>query len=141
MPSAAERLVAQWKREKVALNAGATEGELDELRALFQFEVPEDIRSLYVLANGMPDLVYDSHQVAFWSIAKICDQRNGGWKDNEIGFADFLVYSWRFIFRPSGGLVTVVSENVRPREPMKTLGRFADFLEQYLSDPRSLGVH
>jgi hypothetical protein len=31
------------------------------------------------------------------------EQQCGAWGDSQLGFADFLIESWRFIFRPGNG--------------------------------------
>lgn len=134
---AVQRLVATWEQRGTALNPGASNAELDELRVLLGGLLPEDIREFYSLANGMPNGTYDDHQVSFWSISKIRDQQRdyGG---SQLGFADFLLYSWRFIFQVADAGVVVVSENVPPGQAMDTLGGFDDFLEIYLTDPSRL---
>lgn len=78
-------------------------------------------------------------QVSFWSISKICEQRETV-ADREIGFADFLINSWRFIFRVEGDSVIVVSENVSPGSPMENLGTFSNFLELYVTRPDALQI-
>ena len=87
-----------WRREGIELNAGASKAELDDLRATLGRQLPDDVREFYTLVNGMPDLIYDAHFVSFWSIEKI-RQELGKWSNPEIGFADFLIHSWRFILR------------------------------------------
>jgi hypothetical protein len=134
---AVQRLVATWEQRGTALNPGASNAELDELRVLLGGLLPADIREFYSLANGMPNGTYDDHQVSFWSISKIREQQRecGG---AHLGFADFLIDSWRFTFHVADFGVVVVSENVAPGQPMDTLGCFNDFLEIYLTDPSRL---
>ena len=74
-------------------------------------ELPKDILEFYSLANGRPDMSYDDHEVSFWSISKIREE-HGKWNDSELGFADFLIHSWRFVFRVDARGVFVLSENV-----------------------------
>ena len=141
MVSVAQRVVETWRTTGISLNAGASRTDLEDLSALLQLDVPADICEFYGLANGMPDLVYDDHQVRFWSISKIREEhQHGTWGDAEIGFADFLINSWRFIFRVVDNQVIVVSENVRLGDPMESLGSFSDFLEIYLTDSMRLCI-
>ena len=60
--------------------------------------------------------------------------------DMEIGFADFLIESWRFMFRIEGNSVIVVSGNVSPGSPTENLGTFSDFLKVYITSPDALRI-
>jgi len=92
--SAVEDLVTMWRHEGLEPNPGASQAELDNLHALLGRELPDDIREFYTLVNGMLEAVYDRHVVSFWSIGEI-RQEHGKWHDTEIGFADFMIDSWR----------------------------------------------
>jgi hypothetical protein len=140
MTTRAELVVEQWRHDRVALNPGASAAELNDLASLIQRDLPRELRDFYSLANGMPDLTYDAHQVSFWSIAKIRQQQGGVWGDSELGFADFLIDSWRFIFRTRKDDIIVVSENVRVGEPLEVHGNFSEFLQIYLSDAPRLRI-
>jgi hypothetical protein len=134
-----QEVIQKWRRYGVELNPGASPDEIELLRELFHCEVPADIREFYANANGMPIHEYDGHQVSFWSISKICEQRETV-ADSEIGFADFLINSWRFIFRVEDDSVIVVSENVSSDSPMENLGTFSNFLELYVTSPDALQI-
>jgi hypothetical protein len=134
-----QEIIQEWRRSAVELNPGATPNDIAALRELLHCDVPADIREFYTNANGMPNNVYDEHVVSFWSISKICERRRTI-ADIEIGFADFLIDSWRFIFRVEGGSVIVVSENVSPGSPMENLGTFSNFLEQHITSSDALGI-
>ena len=133
-----QEIIQAWRRDGMELNPGASPDEIELLGELFHCEVPADIREFYANANGMPIDEYDGHQVSFWSISKICEQRETA--DREIGFADFLINSWRFIFRVRGDSVIVVSENVSPGSPMENLGTFSNFLELYVTSREALQI-
>jgi hypothetical protein len=134
-----QQAVQKWRHAGVELNPGASAADLEALRVLLQCDIPAEIRDFYVSANGMPLNVHDDHQVSFWSIDTIRKQRDL-WGDAELGFAAFLINSWRFIFRVDRNRVVVVSENVAPGEPMENLGSFSDFLELYLGNPEALRI-
>jgi hypothetical protein len=134
-----QEIIQAWRRDGVELNPGASPDEIELLRGLFHCDVPADIREFYANANGMPTDEYDGHQVSFWSISKMYEQRETV-ADREIGFADFLIDSWRFIFRVEGDSVIVVSENVPPGSPMENLGTFSNFLELYVTSPDALQI-
>jgi SMI1 / KNR4 family (SUKH-1) len=134
-----QETIQAWRRNGVEMNPGASAHDLQALRELFQCEVPADIREFYANANGMCTDVYDEHEVSFWSISKICAQRDAV-ADMEIGFADFLIESWRFMFRIEGNSVIVVSGNVSPGSPTENLGTFSDFLKLYVTSPDALRI-
>jgi hypothetical protein len=134
-----QQLVQQWRHSGVELNPGASPADLEALRALLHCDIPKEIRDFYLSANGMPPNVYDDHQVSFWSIDAMRKQRDL-WGDAELGFADFLIDSWRFIFRVDRNRVIVVSENVAAGEPAENLGSFRDFLGLYLGNPEALRI-
>ena len=134
-----QRLVATWRERRVPLNSGASQAELADLSRMLGMELPKDIREFYSLANGMPDMSYDDHEVSFWSISKIREE-HGKWNDSELGFADFLIHSWRFVFRVDDRGVFVLSENVALGQSKDDLGRVSDVFEIYLENPSRLGV-
>jgi len=133
---AVEGLIRQLQRG-TTLNPGATAAELEGLGGLLGLEVPNDVRKFYSLANGMPDSIYDQHYVAFWSIEKMHTERER-WGDDEVGFADVLIDSWRFIFRTSSNGLVVMSENVVPGAALEEIGTFTRFAELYIRTPRDL---
>ena len=134
-----QETIQAWRRNGVEMNPGASPDELQALRDLLQCAIPADIREFYANANGMCTDVYDEHEVSFWSISKICAQRDAV-ADMEIGFADFLIDSWRFMFRVEGDRVIVVSGNVSPGSPPENLGTFSDFLKLYVTSPDALRI-
>ena len=134
-----EELIQLWRRRGVRLNPGATPEDIENLSQLVGVDLPHDVRSFYSKVNGMPDDTYDDHEVSFWSIAKMQSElaRSG---DAEVGFADFLIDSWRFIFRKSSHGLVVVSENVVPGSPFEEIGTFSDFVATYIRRPAGLGI-
>ena len=121
----------------VATNAGATANDLAALRALFNCDVPNNIRDFYRTANGMTADQCDAHGVWFWSIQRMCAEHAAS-KELDIGFADVLIESWRFVFRIESGEVCVMSQNVAPGLPLARIGSWRRFLELYLSNPDAL---
>lgn len=131
MASVVEQVVEMWRCDGVALNPPAAQSDFEDLRTLLGIEIPGDVRAFYSAANGMTHLTYDGHQVSFWSITKMREQRDL-WGDARVGFADFLIDSWRFIFHVNSGNVVVLHEG----EDMQEIGSFHRFLELYLcADP------
>ena len=61
-------------------------------------------------------------------------------RNPEIGFADFMMHSWRVIIRSDDAGVTVFWENVAPGQPPEKLGRFGDFIDAYQADPSRFGM-
>lgn len=134
-----QQVVQKWRDAGVELNPGASAADLEALRVLLQCDIPAEIHDFYISANGMPRNVHDDHLVSFWSIDTMSKERDL-WGDAELGFAAFLIDSWRFIFRVERNRVIVVSENVAPGEPMENLGSFSNFLELYLRNPDALRI-
>lgn len=134
----AQRLVAKWQQQGVALNPGASPADLEDLHLLLGCELPQELSGFYSLANGMPD-TYDEHWVSFWSISKMRSEFHR-WGDSRLGFADVLIDSWRFIFEARDGRVSVLSENVARGQSLRELGSFEVFLETYLTAPSQLSL-
>jgi hypothetical protein len=134
-----ERTIRLWQERGVGLNPPASTTDLDTLRDLFGREVPEDIRDFYHRANGMPENVYDQHEVSFWPISRIRQEYVNAPGDG-LGFADFLVGSWRFLFVVDASGVTIVTENVAPGSPYRPIGSFSEFLKRYEASAGDLGV-
>lgn len=134
-----ERTIRSWQENGVDLNPPASSVDIQTLRDLLKCEVPDDIREFYGRANGMPAYVYDQHQVSFWSISTIRDEYTKS-PDRMVGFADFLIFSWRFLFVVDKSGVTIATENVRPGSRPKALGSFSQFLQWYEARPDELGV-
>ena len=137
--SVVQEIIWQWRRTGVTLNPGASPTDIETLQGLLGCEIPADIRAFYSDANGMAADVSDDHVVSFWSLHKMREER-GTWGDMEVGFADVLLNSWRFIFRVESGRIVVVSQNVSPGSPMATIGSFSTFLGLYLTKPDVLRI-
>lgn len=136
--SPVESLVEQLRR-RAQLNPPATKTELDRLQDLLGDALPDDVVTFYSLANGMPDLAYDDHEVSFWSIERMHTERTK-WHDDRFGFAYFFINSWRFLFLPSERGIIVATENVEPGSPLDTIGTFTEFAALYLARPSQLRI-
>jgi hypothetical protein len=139
MMSVVKRTIRAWQENGVQLNPPASAADFQALRRLLKHEVPDDVRDFYRGANGMAAHECDQHMVSFWSIPTICEEYAKS-PEGMIGFADFLIFSWRFLFVVDERGVTVVTENVAPGSPPKGLGSFSEFLERYEGSPDDLGV-
>jgi len=134
-----ERTIRSWQERRVELNPPASAADLQTLGHLLRREIPNDVRDFYLYANGMPAHVYDQHEVSFWSIPKIREECAES-QEKMVGFADFLIYSWRFLFAVDESGVTIMTENVPPGSPVEALGSFSEFLQRYEANPCDLGV-
>jgi hypothetical protein len=139
--SAIDRLIDYWRSADVLLQGPATPTDLQLLRLELGAPLPEDVTAFYGLANGMPDLAYDQHQMSFWSIGKILAERerrsgtdpNGPFTD--LAFADFLLNSWFINLRVRDGSITIYLEG--SEEEFDSLTAFA---ARYIEAPTSLPV-
>lgn len=136
--SPVEALVEQL-RQRVQLNPPAIKTELDRLQDLLGAALPDDVVTFYSLANGMPDFAYDDREVSFWSIEKMHTEKSQR-HDDRVGFADFLISSWRFLFRPSERGIIVATENVEPGSPPEAIGTLTEFAAVYLARPSQLRI-
>ena len=123
----------------ILLNPGATDSDLNSLETLLGEALPSEIRDFYSVANGIPESELAPHMVGFWSIQRIHDEFNS-WADGQVGFADVMISSWRFIFRSTPKGVCVFTENVSPGSPLREIGSFDSFLTAYITDPESLDL-
>jgi len=136
-----ERLVEQWRSARVQLEPPASDSDLKSLAEALSAPLPADLVAFYELANGMPDLEYDAHEVSFWSIAKILAVReirsgadpNGPYSDLAIG--DFLLSSWFINLRVREGAVTLFIEG--SGEEVQSLSALAT---RYIEAPDSLPI-
>jgi hypothetical protein len=139
--NAIERLVEHWRSAGVPLEPPASDSDLRSLSEALAAPLPSDLAAFYQLANGMPDLEYDAHEVSFWSIAKILAERerrngtdpNGSFSD--LAIADFLINSWFFSLRVRCRAVTVFVEG--SGEEVQSLSVLA---ARYIEAPESLPV-
>jgi len=139
--NAIERLVDHWRSANVPLEPPASDSDLRALAQALAAPLPGDVAAFYKLANGMPDLEYDAHEVSFWSIPKILAERecrsgndpNGPFTD--LAIADFLLNSWFFNLRVRDGAVTLFVEG--SEEEVPSLSALA---ARYIEAPDSLPV-
>jgi len=137
-----EKMLAQWRAEGVALNEGASAMQIESLERLVGIELPEEIRSFYAAANGMPDYQHDPRMVSMWSVERIMRERNihegeDEWgKFQDVAFADVLFSAWflRLRVRENGGSAVLVELT---HEELPSL--YAMF-DAFLQRPGSLGL-
>jgi hypothetical protein len=136
-----ERLVQHWRSAGVPLEPPASDSDLGALAQALAAPLPADVVAFYKLANGMPDLEYDVHEVSFWSIPKILaeQERRSGNDPNgpfsDLAIADFLINSWFFNLRVRDGAVTLFVEG--SEEEVPSLSALA---ARYIDAPASLPV-
>ena len=135
------RLVEQWRSDGVQLEPPATDADLRALECALGAPLPADVAAFYGLANGMPDLKHDSHEVSFWSIHKILAKQesrsgfdpNGPFTDLAIG--DFLLNSWFFDLRVRARAITLFVEGSG-----EEIGSLSVLASRYVEAPGSLPV-
>ena len=127
----AVKLIQKWRTQGVPLNRGASAHELLVLEELLGMRPPPDLAALYSLANGMHDYAHDEHLVSFWSIDRMFAERHETGPD-EFAFADTLISSWHFVYRPHPPARVSVHLQVDPGQSLPSVD---EFLEVYLSDP------
>ena len=133
---AAERLVSAWLSRNVKLNPPAGSTEICKLEQVFGGPIPHDLAAFYSLANGMADYETDKYCMSFWSINRILNEMHKG-KPTEIWFADFMICSWGFFYRPiEVGRLIIGSDY----DSNLALPSFGTFLDLYLNDPKQLGL-
>lgn len=74
MSHLSERIIAKWSEAGALCSPGASAGELARLERHLQIALPDELRDLYALANGMIDFSCDQSHVSFWSITRILSE-------------------------------------------------------------------
>jgi hypothetical protein len=136
---AVERILEDWNGQRVPLNPGAAAQDLAALEAFLGCALPADVRRFYSAANGMQDYARDSKTVSFWSIHRILREKDvarAGDGAQGTAFADVMMYAWTFRYGVGGGRLQSVMVDGSPHEQES----FSAFLDQYVSDPKSLGL-
>jgi hypothetical protein len=129
--------ISSWRNGGVLLNGPASQGELARLAEFLDAPVPDDLRTLYTVANGMEDNTMDQWHVSFWSIDRLIRERDTMERAGRrwVAFADFLVYSWCFRILPNGDRTAVLAEGTG--EEFESVRQFFD---RYARDPASLAL-
>lgn len=140
--SSVDRILAQWREERAALNPGASGMQLESLERVLGMTLPADLRSFYSAANGMEDYKHDSRMVCMWSTDRIVRERNVHEGEDEWGtyldlaFADVIVYAWHYRYRlRAGARMSIIAEPTSEEFP----SLFA-FFEALLRRPESLAL-
>ena len=140
MSTLVEQAVEKWKRDGASPRAPAVLGDFDALEQFLGRSLPNDIRALYLCADGMSDSSSDRHLVSFWSLSRIIHEREVTTGSDERGqytdvaFADVLISSWYFWLRiRSNGHWSVFVEVTK-----EELSTFGEFLSLYVADPDRL---
>ena len=137
------KLIKQWQEEKIQLNEGATEEELNNFETELNIKLPKDFRYFYSLVNGMQEGCSDKHLFELWSLNYILKKEKGVLvyvveteSEVEIPFGDWLIDSHRYslVFDKFG----TSSIRVDGDDPPVLLNSFASFLDAYLFNPESI---
>lgn len=137
-----ESMLARWREESVALNAGATAMQLESLERLIGGALSADLRAFYSAVNGMQDYQHDARMVSMWSIERMVRERNISENEDEwgyyqdIAFADVIFSAWHLRFRVrSEGRISVLAELTHEEFPS-----LYTVLDAFLQRPASLGL-
>jgi hypothetical protein len=137
------KLIKQWQKEKIELNRGATEDELNNFEIELNIKLPEDFRYFYSLVNGMQEGSSDKYFFELWSLNNILKKEEGvlvyvveAKSKIEVPFGDWLIDSHRYslVFDRFGASCIKVDGDAPPI----FLTSFISFLEAYLFDPDSV---
>ena len=132
-----DAVIGGWRSGGVHLNGPASHGDLARLAEFLGAPVPNDLRALYLAADGMVDNAIDQWHVSFWSINRIIREHNMTERAGHswVAVADFLVYSWCFWILPKHDRTAVLDEGTG--EEFESV---AEFFNRYARDPNSLGL-
>lgn len=140
--SSIDRMLARWRDESVALNAGASTMQMESLERMIGYSLPDEVRNFYASANGMQDYQHDPRMVSVWAIERIVRERNiqegedewGPYQD--IAFADVLFSAWYLRYRVrTDGRISVLVELTHEEFP----SLYALF-DAFMQRPGSMGL-
>ncbi|HET7597407.1 MAG TPA: SMI1/KNR4 family protein [Burkholderiales bacterium] len=140
--SSIDRMVEQWREERVPLNPGASAMQLESLERLMGVALPPDVLNFYSAVNGMHDYQHDARMVSMWSIERAVRERNTQEGEDEwgpfqdIAFADVIFSAWHLRFRVrSESRISVIAELTNEEVP----SLYALF-DAFMQRPGSLGL-
>jgi SMI1/KNR4 family protein SUKH-1 len=112
-----------------------SDDSLGHFEALLGIRLPDDLVTFYKTADGMPEYVYDQYQVSFWSIDHILKETAMNPpisvnRQREIPFADFMIESYRYVLRVTGGELRVGFDFDTDDEEVSLEGFFRRYLER-----------
>jgi hypothetical protein len=88
----ADSILDYWKSEKIQLNPGCSETQINEAEEILNFAFPAAFKTLYLKVNGFANGDWTKNAFHIWSIDTILDEYNQAADKNFIGFTDFLIH-------------------------------------------------
>jgi hypothetical protein len=133
-------MVATWRDAGLQLEATTRSG-VEDFERRNRLELPSEFAAFYEAQNGMPDGVYDAHDIRFWPLTEVRAaaeelHQAGNALDGYYVFADYSLWAHAYAIRLSGLPDDVVI--VGGDAPIQVAPSFASFLEKYVYDPPSL---
>ena len=136
-------LVRQWRASGIALREPAANSMLSDFERTYGVRLPDDMRALYLIADGMEEEEADAHGIRLWplkSVSPIEDELPE--MGNHVGrgcfvFADYSMWAHGYALDLSPGMPnrTVI---VGGAEPIVVARNFPEFLQTWVSNPRAL---
>ena len=71
MKSSEEKLKEYWLSDKVVLNSGASDHELNGFESKYRVKLPLDLRNYFSYVNGMKEGQTDKDLIRFWPIEEV----------------------------------------------------------------------
>ncbi len=131
-----QKAVSQWKDEGLDLNPGATLADIADAEKQIGFLFPDDLKELYLVANGFVDFEWKSSMISLWSLKRIVDDHKTG--KRFIMFGDFFTSTWQYGFdRNQPGIFKALSHH--QQEPIQFIAEsFQRTIELINCDSESL---
>jgi hypothetical protein len=89
--SSLNELLLFWKREKLALNPGISQGDLQVFEHALNFSFDEDFKRYMLQSNGLVDFEWDNNMFSFWSAKRIAQEAHDHHPPELICIADYCI--------------------------------------------------
>ena len=139
MASLGQIIKEHWLYQKLALQPGATEAELQAFEDQYRVRLPADVRGYFSAVNGMAeDCAGDALLINFWPLpelkrvteaAPFCHIEAA---ESYFIFADFLIWSHAYAIRLSSDLRQPNPVIIVHGAPIQLADSFTEFMQEYL---------
>jgi hypothetical protein len=134
-----ERAVSHWRSIGIAPVDALSRHDIAALETRIGSEIPDDLRALFLRANGMRAGDYDDRNIRFWQIEELAQYISAEASGTTYaGFADFLIMSHIYEVRLNKSLSTEV--RIEAPSPVIVASTFEEFLRLYLDEPLRLYI-